>query len=46
MVVNWEVIAAVKVGMMVTNTRAIAAAIRVYSIAVAPDSSLRNFLNT
>ena len=45
MVVNWVWIAAVSVGMTVIKIRAMKAAIRTYSMAVAPDSSLRNFFN-
>jgi hypothetical protein len=42
MAANLPVIAVVIEGIAVTRAKAIAAAIRPYSIAVAPDSSLRN----
>jgi hypothetical protein len=41
--VNCVVIAVTMKGMMVTKQRPMAAAIKPYSIAVAPDSSFRNF---
>ena len=45
MVVNWVWIALVSVGMTVIKSRAMKAANRTYSMAVAPDGSLRNFMS-